>query len=151
MTTITESFNTLWTWHPGNRGNYEPCTTNGTINFENQCAIRMGVCLTNSGILLGTFTGAKCYPGHNHNQSHILRATELAEWIEKQPFHFGKAKKNATSSDYMNKKGIVYISNFYGTGNQGDHIDLWNGSNMARGDISYFSRAEDVWFWELSD
>ena len=77
-------FSTLWVNHPAIKGIINPCTTKGKINFENQCAIRMGVCLDNSGINIKSFNGAKCYPGHEHKQSHILRAEELATWLEKQ-------------------------------------------------------------------
>ncbi len=146
------AFKKLWERHPANLGVINPCTTNGNINFENQCAIRMGVCLAKSEILTSSFRGAKCYPGHKHNQSHILRAEELANWMKKQPKYFGNAeiKKNATSSDYSNKTGIIFLKNFWGAGNQGDHIDLWNGSKMTRGAPEYFSSAQEVWFWEIS-
>jgi len=42
------SFSLLWSFHPANLGIINPCTTDGTINFNNQCAIRMGVCLKES-------------------------------------------------------------------------------------------------------
>jgi hypothetical protein len=38
---------------------------------------------------------------------------------------------------------------FGGSGNQGDHIDLWNGTQIARGDNEYFERSEEIWFWPL--
>ena len=144
------SFKSLWTWHPANLGVINPCTTDGSINFENQCAIRMGVCLSKAGVPLSSFSGAKCYPGHKHNQSHILRAEELASWMKKNPGFFGSAeiKRNVKSTDYAGKKGIIFLMNFWGAGNQGDHIDLWNGSKMTRGAPEYFSGAQEVWFWE---
>jgi hypothetical protein len=39
--------------------------------------------------------------------------------------------------------------NFWGTGNQGDHIDLWNGEEIAHGTLDFFIRSEEVWFWAL--
>lgn len=48
--------------------------------------------------------------------------------------------------------------NFWGTGMQGDHVDVWNGSKQASyishpdplaGD-DYFERAQEVWFWEIA-
>ncbi len=82
--------------------------------------------------------------------AHVLRAEELAQWIEKQKL-FGVPSKltKVKSSDYK-KKGVVLFRNFWGAGNQGDHIDLWNGSVMTRGAASYFAASKEVWFWELS-
>jgi len=148
---MSVKFHTLWASHPMNKGNINPCTTDGKVNFENQCAIRMSVCLKNSGISLKSFSGAKCYPGHKHHQEHILRAEELAAWLEKKKAIFGKPtkKKKVKSSEYKGRKGIILLKNFWGTGNQGDHIDLWNGKMMTRGAPSYFSSSQEVWFWEL--
>jgi len=145
-------FKNLWLWHPANRGVINPCTTNGKVNFENQCAIRMSECLLKSGVNMGSFTGAKCYPGHKHNQSHVLRAEELAKWMKLKPLFFGdvEIKKNVNSSYLSDKKGIIFLLNFWGAGNQGDHIDLWNGSKMTRGAPEYFSAAQEVWFWEIT-
>ena len=146
-------FKTLWNAHPTNKGNNEPCSTNGVSNFDNQCAIRMGVCLTNAGISTASFSGARCYPGHGHNSVHILRAEELAKWMAMNTTPFGTVeKKNGVSStDYADRKGIVFFLNFWGRGSQGDHIDLWDGKKMCYGDPSYFSRAQSVWFWEVND
>lgn len=85
------SFNLLWSFHPANLGIINPCTTDGTINFNNQCAIRMGVCLSDAGVPTSSFSGAKCYPGHNHNQIHILRAQELADWMVSQSAYFWRS------------------------------------------------------------
>jgi hypothetical protein len=146
------SFKTLWTRHPSNMGVRSPCTTDGKVNFENQCAIRMGECFLKSGVPLGSFSGAKCYPGHKHNQSHILRAEELADWMKAQPVLFGKVdiKRNVKASNYAGKNGVIFLKNFWGVGNQGDHIDLWNGSKMTLGLPEYFTVAQEVWFWEVS-
>ena len=45
---------------------------------------------------------------------------------------------------------LIFLLNFWGAGNQGDHIDLWNGTKMTRGAPEYFTAAQEVWFWELS-
>lgn len=145
------NFKNLWTWHPANRGIISPCSTNGKVNFENQCAVRMGECLSKAGVSLNSFKGAKCYPGHKHNQVHILRAEELAEWIKTTTPIFGIAdiKRGVNASSYSGKKGVIFLLNFWGAGNQGDHIDLWNGSKMTRGAPEYFTAAQEVWFWEI--
>ena len=45
--------------------------------------------------------------------------------------------------------GIVAFRNFHGQNNQGDHIDLWNGTAMAHGNNDYFERSEEIWYWAL--
>lgn len=144
-------FQKLWLWHPANTGVINPCTTNGDVNFENQCAVRMGVCLFNAGVQTNDFDGAKCYPGHGHDQSHILRAEELAKWMKLKPLVFGEVdiKKSVSSAEYDDKTGIIFLLNFWGRGNQGDHIDLWDGKKMTRGAPEYFTRAQEAWFWEI--
>ena len=76
---------------------------------------------------------------------------EFAAWLEDQNQLFGTPtkKKRVKSGDYKKMKGIVLLKNFWGTGNQGDHIDLWNGAMLARGAPSYFVSSKEVWFWEL--
>ena len=132
------SFNELWSNHPGR--NSRPC------NFPNQCAIRMGIALQKSNANLNSFNGAKCW--HGHEPKHILRAQELANWINGKTDYFGTKKiyKNVTNSDFSGKKGIVFIKDGWGAT---DHIDLWNGSIMKGGLSEYFSKGKEVWFWNI--
>ncbi|MEE2732961.1 MAG: type VI secretion system amidase effector protein Tae4 [Pseudomonadota bacterium] len=141
------AFGTLWANHPANKGMDEPCATNGNGNFENQCAIRMGVALANSGVSLAGFRGARCWFGH---KNHVLRAQELANWLANGGGGFGSptVHRSANSSSFLNS-GIVFFKNFWGVGNQGDHIDLWDGRQMTKGDPVYFDASEEVWFWQL--
>jgi hypothetical protein len=146
-------FNTLWTNHPSNQipEITSPCLNKGgQPSFANQCSIRMGVTLAASGISTKTFKGATCW--HGHGRTHLLRVEELAKWLEKNPKLLGKVVKHkkVTYSDFTGKKGVVMFRNFWGTNNQGDHIDLWNGYKMAHGSNDYFERSQEVWFWELS-
>ncbi|GAA0781777.1 hypothetical protein GCM10009077_28800 [Roseibium denhamense] len=108
----------------------------------------MGVALSGAGVSLTTFTGAKCYPGLRHDPKHILRAEELAEWIAARPRTFGtrSVHQRASASDFDNKKGIVFIKDGWGAG---DHIDVWNGRSMKGGQLDWFARGVEVWFWEL--
>lgn len=148
------SFQTLWNSHPANfsPAEYSPCKkADGSAGFENQCAIRMGLALQGAGVNTNSVSGARCWFGHN--RSHILRVKDLLPWIERNATTIGCQKKsvhsNVTYSDFTNQKGIVYFENFWGTNNQGDHIDLWNGTRIAKGDNDYFQRSEEVWFWEM--
>ena len=144
-------FRTLWNVHPSNNGDDFPCTTKkGDIAFDNQCAIRMGVALAEAGMNTSSFRGARCWHGHKH----ILRVEELIKWLKTKKEDVGKARSFKPGSDALDavagRTGIVACRNFYGRGNQGDHIDLWDGVQMAKGSPSYMERSEEVVFWEIA-
>ncbi len=152
-------FDRLWSNHPAmqNPVVIEPCTTKGVSNYDNQCAIRFGVCLANSGISLASFRGACCW--HRHGRTHFLRAEELMQWLNTKDANFvgyadiskrDKNGKQKSSTDYKGRRGIVVCRNFWGPGNQGDHIDLWNGMRMAHGADQYFASSQEIWFWEMN-
>lgn len=145
-------FSVLWDKHPANQVPpvNAPCSNeSGTPNFANQCAIRMGVCLTDAGADLSSFRGVSCW--HGHGRRHILRAEELGNYLKTRRDIVGTASidKSPTLADYTSRRGIAFFLNFWGRGNQGDHIDVWNGSKMGKGSDSYFASAQEVWFWEL--
>jgi hypothetical protein len=151
-------FATLWSHHPANDSPplISPCVTSrGVPTFANQCAIRMSVCLTRSGVSLNNFGGTFCWYGHS--RQHAIRAEELASWLDSPAVDFvGYADKKrrtsraaVSSQEFANRRGIALFKNFWGAGNQGDHIDLWDGSAMSHGDPSYFSLSQEVWFWDL--
>jgi len=142
-------FETLWANHPTTRGNNQPCQTGGTSNYDNQCAIRMGLTLARSGISLSGFNGARCW--HGHGREHVLRVEELTAWLQGQTTALGTpvTHTSVTNTNFANQVGIAAFMNFWGRGNQGDHIDLWNGTIVRRGDPNYFQRSERVVFWQL--
>lgn len=86
-------FKELWENHPTvkSRRDDAPCKVNGKRAFDNQCAIRLGQALTESGIDLNTFKGARCW--HSHKPAHILRAEELAKWLSSSFSPFRKVVK----------------------------------------------------------
>jgi hypothetical protein len=153
------TFDTLWGNHPAHETppNIEPCKDkHGKSAFANQCTIRLGVCFSRSGISLATYPGAFCW--HGHGREHPLRVEEMKNWLNSSDAGFvGRAEisrrdsagRQKTHADYVGRKGIAAFRNFWGSGNQGDHIDLWNGSQIAHGDNDYFERSEEVWFWPL--
>lgn len=56
------------------------------------------------------------------------------------------------------RKGIIFLKDYYGQNNQGDHIDLWNGKRLTKyaswvefafRDGRRYSKAT-VWFWPVS-
>lgn len=156
-------FEQLWKNHPTISASMfsddAPCTHNGKWAFDNQCAIRIGVSLQMSGVKLDSFKGARCW--HGHHPAHILRAEELANWL-KSPFSpFKQVTEFQGISGFQNikgKKGIIFFKNYYGPGNQGDHIDLWNGSRLTKfrtwfefstRNGRHYSEAV-VWFWPVA-
>lgn len=162
---VNLGFGKLWDNHPNiSHNEMQPCRREDNVpNFGNQCAIRMGTCLTRSN-LLKNYDGVQCWFGHS-GQGHTLRARELALWIRNHPSTFGPAeiKTNVSWQDYVNRTGIIFCQNFWGENNQGDHIDLWDGTGefmgggsfswegpaMASGGLDYIERSEDVWFWPV--
>lgn len=139
----------LWNNHPGK--NIFPCNT---VIHQNQCAIRMSVALHKSNIDTKTFQGIVCWEKHNDGFKHILRAQELANWIDKNPSTFGSKKVFTRQkfpklhySDFWRMKGIIFIQNGWG---ETDHIDIWNGSEMKGGSSDYINRNfTSLWFWQL--
>ncbi len=132
------NFSSLWNNHPGIGSS--PC------NFENQCAIRMGIALEKSGVDLKSYTGVRCWYGHS--PKHILRAQELANWMKNKTDLFGDRKiyEKKTSDDFEGKQGVVFIMDGWGPT---DHIDVWNGYQLKGGYIDYMNRGVEIWFWEL--
>lgn len=146
-------FSKLWVNHPAVKGDFNPCTSEDVVNYKNQSAIRMGICLMEAGISLGNFIGEKCLPEHNHDQSHILHPEELANWLESEKALFGVPTKNkrVRSSQYKRKKGIVLLKNYWSNGCLCNHIDLWNGNIMTYGAAVYFTSSKEIWFWEMKN
>jgi hypothetical protein len=159
----TIPFAKLWANHPyAARGEDAPCKHNGKPSFENECAIRMGVTLAAAGLDMSQYPHATCWFS-GHPKSHTLRARELAPWLETSDIQAKLGSltkhKNVTYQKFLNKTGIVYFENFWGTNNQGDHIDLWDGTGshtadgkpgIAKGDLDYFERSEEIWFWNVA-
>lgn len=141
-------FENLWKNHPG-KGVF-PC--NKAVH-QNQCAIRMSVTLDKSGVDISSFSGVKCWERHEDEFRHILRAQELADWIDKHPEIFGNAVKLSRKKfPKMNSKsfrhtGIVFIKDGWLGGV--DHIDLWNGIELKAGTNDYFEKGVEIWFWVL--
>ena len=144
-------FRTLWDAHPSNQGNNTPCLDRkGNSAFENQCAIRMGVALSGAGMNLSSFRGVQCWYGHRH----ILRVEELIMWLRTQTQDVGTAQSFRPGTNarmvVTGRTGIVACRNFWGRGNQGDHIDVWDGTNMAYGSPDYMDLSEEVVFWAIA-
>lgn len=72
--------------------------------------------------------------------------------MRRRPDIFGPVviRRNADETTFLGRHGLMFCRNFWGPGNQGDHIDLWNRDHLKSGDSSYIIRSEEVWFWEIA-
>ncbi len=140
------TFNMLWENHPTITGQDNPCTTNGKLNFTNQCAIRVGVSLAKCGVKTSNLPGAThCWHGHDKSEGHVIRAEELANALNKYPIsgiqQVQKVNPEEFSKELFGKKGIIFFKDYWRRTNNGkkesfhnrsgDHIDLWNGSKIT--------------------
>ena len=140
-------FEKLWNAYPQE---YAPCCLpDGTPAFANQCAIRFGLALTDGGVNIAGFPGVRCW--HKHGGRHLLRGEEVVVWMKKNRSVFGNVEiyQSADQSTFQGRKGLIFCRNFWGPGNQGDHIDLWNRTYLKSGNPDYISRSQEVWFWEM--
>ena len=138
QTTINQhvvSFHALWSAYPSFE---DPCDKK---RYHDQCAIRVGVALVNSGASLASFTGERCGI-KEHTPQHLLRAHEIAAWLDTRPLTGilqPRVLKGADCSDWQNKirgrTGVIFFSHYWSLPGQtariGDHIDLWNGTRLT--------------------
>ena len=130
------SFQTLWKSYPTIQ---HPCDQ----GYANQCAIRMSVALIGAGFGLTGYRDPQCRHGHARG------AESLAHYLARVVTIPRKAKKEMASKMCRGNTGLAFFRNIEGFRNsQGDHIDLWNGSD-AKGD-EYFMECEETWFWNIS-
>lgn len=150
------NFSTLWKHHVG-RGYVCDQST-----FGNQCAMRMGKALEDSGVILAGQNLKRCSDYStifkDHKPGHIRSAQELANVFYRNPALLGAGVKklildgtiDENISSFKNKKGMVFIMNGWGST---DHIDLWDGLLMkmkrTSNTVGYRKRGKQVWFWEL--
>jgi hypothetical protein len=128
-------FTDLWGAYP----NFNPCDAKdkeGKILFGNQCAIRMSYALKKAGVTFKSYqVKRKCWV--HPADDHVLAATELADWLELQPFVGCKKAEDVTGEGWHDKvvgrTGIVCFEDYYAPsgGAGGDHIDLWNKDRMT--------------------
>ncbi len=166
------SFAELWKNHPVVTG--EPALLD-RATYENQCAINLSAALTRSGIDMKSYNGV--WSWQKDKPKYAIRAQELANWLglagkvgsSREKFSAPEAFGNVDGKKgMMRRTGIVFVQNYYGPSNQGDHIDLWNGSrltgvsswarlNLRIGrfgvhsftSLSDMLKAEQVWFWPV--
>ncbi|WP_338100694.1 T6SS effector amidase Tae4 family protein [Rubrivivax gelatinosus] len=143
------TFAALWAGYPANPPYRDHKTGKPPAGFENQCAIKISVAIHSAGIEMKSFT-AKSIGVRPSDLGHIningrtaaTRASQLAAWLDKQPFcGLPRKPEIITGEDWQSKiarrTGIVYFADYWmrktDARNQstGDHIDLWNGSRLT--------------------
>jgi len=154
-------FSTLWSNHPVIKGD-TPLLDKKV--YENQCAINMHAAWIRSGMNLTGYTGALSW--EKDKPKYAIRAQELANWFASRHSHLSKVQKFGGKEAFnkiKGKTGIIFFQNYWGPGNQGDHIDLWNGIRLTHwtswiqiyariGSFGYESdlrKAESIWFWAV--
>lgn len=153
------NFQKLWDAHPGTD---KPCTTDGKANFDNQCAIRMGVAFKMAGISTKGWGLRHCWH-HPVTEGHILAAEELANVLATRAIVPGMRQVEKYSGEeglqrIKGRRGIFFCKDFYGAPQVGDHIDLWNGWRLTalRSLVSVYTSFGSrytkgrIWFWEVA-
>jgi hypothetical protein len=156
------TFDTFWSNHPTIKGD-APLLDNKA--YENQCAIGVSAALIRSGVDMKSYTGV--WSWEKDKPKYAIRAHELAVWLSRQnpnlPTKVEKFSGKVVFDKIKGRRGIIYFRHYWGPGNQGDHIDFWNGNRLTdwtswiriQGGIvipgvwSDFEKSESVWFWPL--
>jgi hypothetical protein len=150
--------------------------------FDNHCAIHLSHTLYLNGILLKGYKGARCWGCPQTNGQggiHAIRAQELADYLEDQPFAGCPKPIRLTGATFLEnvrgKKGIIFFKDYWRRVGEkdytGDHIDLWDGNLLEFASngwhttwfrlnfpdicenyfgISNFTRSSSVLFWEIN-
>lgn len=165
------TFQKLWDSYPTIQGDKAPCKKNGKKNFEDQCAIRLGVALAQNGVkTLNLVPKSRHCWHHEVKEGHILAAEELANGLSKFPIG-GVQKKidlepSTFQKDIAGKSGIIFFKDFYTRNGEsfrnrsGDHIDLWNGSRLTDWQTWFlissafniggdYKKSKEIWFWRV--
>jgi hypothetical protein len=154
-------FELLWDAHPNITLDFFPCACNGKIHFENQCAIRMGVALSRvnfkkkNKVACFDFEGERCW-FHPESDNHTLRVEELVSYLidklPKRSLTIRQKEDYPLSFDDFGACGIIAIIDFWGQGDQGDHIDLVDSDGIMTDGThvdDYLSRARKAYHWEI--
>ncbi|WP_343656883.1 type VI secretion system amidase effector protein Tae4 [Cupriavidus sp.] len=159
------TFSELWSAYPRiSPVCKDPAT--GKAAFSDECAIRVGACLAAVGITNKSFKGARCW-FKDHPRAHMLRAEEVANWLQQRPFAGCPKPLDMTGKDWVSKAqgktGLIFFKDYWlrkgESSPTGDHIDLWNGERLTavswRGRVNNFMRftvgAGALWYSDLAN
>lgn len=164
------TFKQLWDAYPSDD---HPCKKNGKLEFESQCAIRMGTALAKCGVDT-TLLKVKHCGIHPNKDGHVLRAEELAQALKRTKIPGLASYVNLEAAHFKTtlagKTGIIFFKDYWLRDRDskgrptGDHIDLWNESRLTSifswlriqlgivvpGTWSDLEKAKCVWFWRVT-
>lgn len=156
------SFRKAWANHPTVKG--EDALLDTKV-YENQCAINLYAALERSGVKFRGFHGQLSW--QKDKPKYAIRAQELADWLASPFSGMQRVEKypGKEAFDKIKGNGILFFQNYHGPGNQGDHIDLWNGTRLTAwysvlriqmgivipGRWSDYRKAEVIWFWPVPE
>lgn len=139
-------FSLLWRNYPTDL----PCLLpNGDppSGFENQCAIKMSLCLELSGVTLKGL-GNDCPVAKHPGRALVAAASKLATWLTENRFPgCGRREKYAGQTwrgKCEKRSGIIFFKHYWCRSGEapgactGNHIDLWNGRSLSPGWASFF-------------
>lgn len=161
------TFQQLWDNHPTVKDE-DPLLDKR--QYQNQCAVNLYAALQRSGMNFRTFNGQLSW--QKDKPKYAIRAQELANWLARPGIlPSKKVEKYGGKEVFENikgKRGIIFFQNYWGPGNQGAHIDLWNGTRLTDWftwvriharigsfgvhsvtPLSDLEKSESVWFWAL--
>jgi hypothetical protein len=165
-------FDNLWKNYPKKEIIKARCTNkqkDSNKPFDDYCAIMMSECFIRSGLDLTLFRGNRCWshPG----KKHVLLAEDFANGLRTHtPLGFGRMKTihpGSFQSELEGETGVIFFKDYWQRGNQnfaarsGDHIDLWNKSEITSssmfyrsivelfGFVSDLNKSRNIWFWDV--
>lgn len=173
-------FSELWSNYPSKVIQHSGNFGKGNVSdgYSDHCAINVSEALLVSKIQIKSVPRKyKCYGNCNRENSHIVSAQNLANWLKKIPFAGCPKPKKLTGSTFESyvsgKTGIIFFQDYWQRTNEkgterrsGDHIDLWNKNELASmglvrtfarlglginidGWWSDFTKSKEVLFWEI--
>ena len=138
--------------------------------YPNQCAVNLYAALQRSGVNVRSFPGQLSW--QKDGPKYAIRAQELADWLASPASPVQTKVEKYSGKEVFEKiggrTGVVFFQNYWGTGTQGDHIDLWNGSRLTDwftwirihmrigsfgvhsiSPLSDFEKSESIWFFPI--
>ncbi|MFM0551546.1 type VI secretion system amidase effector protein Tae4 [Paraburkholderia sediminicola] len=133
-------FDELWSAYPDKEDPFvDPKTGKVPSYADNQCAIRLSITLHNVGVEMKSFRGEGQL--RIDGKRTALRAHEMADWLNLQPFAGLPASVDISGPDWAarikGRTGIVFFSGYWSRDTDrngqtsGDHIDLWNRDTLT--------------------
>lgn len=165
-------FDDLWNNFPDKENIKKLCTNkqkDSNKPFSDYCAIMLSECFIRSGIDLSLLNAKRCWS--HSGKKHILLAEEFAYSLKTRPpagiSAMTKVQPGSFQNSLKGKTGVIFFKDYWQRGSEsfanrsGDHIDLWNkseitGSGMFMrsvyeffGVVSDLNKSKEIWFWEV--